>query len=415
MSEKSEMSQDDKIRLGIAAGRAFSPGSPIREKDVFAGRMQQIRQVIDAINQDGRSVLIYGERGAGKTSLANVIDEFYLSIAQARIYAPHIACETEDSFHSIWIRVLKEHDRARPTLGLSETCEGEIDNIINESNGSLSPHCIKSIADIITQTHLMIPIIDEFDRVRDPYAVSQFTDTIKYLSDHTRNTTLILVGVGDTVDDLVNEHASVERALEQVLMPRMTESEASEILRHGSDATGVNYSAEALSLIASIAKGLPHYVQLLGLKSMQAAIDAGLWVVDESHVDHAVKQAVVASERSLLKAHHDATTSPRTDNLFKEVLLACALAKTDDLGYFAAVDVRDPLSRIMGEPYEIARYTQHLAAFASEERGNVLQRIGSSRRYRFRFRNPLFQPFVVLQGMRDGRISREDVRGLFAI
>ena len=70
------MTAEDKARVGLLAGRAFSPSAPVRERDVFAGRREQIHQVVDAINQDGQSVLIYGERGVGKTSLANVIDDF---------------------------------------------------------------------------------------------------------------------------------------------------------------------------------------------------------------------------------------------------------------------------------------------------------------------------------------------------
>jgi replication-associated recombination protein RarA len=108
------MSREDQTRVGIIAGTAFSPGAPVRDKDVFAGRTQQIRRVIDAISQHGKSVLIYGERGVGKTSLANVVDEFFLSVANARIFAPHIACDTEDSFHKIWHKVIAEKNENRP-------------------------------------------------------------------------------------------------------------------------------------------------------------------------------------------------------------------------------------------------------------------------------------------------------------
>lgn len=41
--------------LSIEAGRVFSPSAPIDERDLFAGRKTEIRQVIDAINQKGPS------------------------------------------------------------------------------------------------------------------------------------------------------------------------------------------------------------------------------------------------------------------------------------------------------------------------------------------------------------------------
>ena len=64
----------------------------------------------------------------------------------------------------------------------------------------------------------------------------------------------------------------------------------------------------------------------------------------------------------------------------------------------------------MGRPYEIAGYTQHLTSFADDVRGAVLQRIGQPRRYRFRFRNPLIQPFVVMKGLSQGLIGAEDLK-----
>jgi len=400
------------VQTGLVAGLAFTPGSPVKSKDVFAGRMPQIRQVIDAINQSGRSVLIYGERGVGKTSLANVIDDFYLSIANPRIFAPHVSCDPEDTFHTIWMKLIREGMRARPSPQFSDATVEEIESIIGET-AELTPHSVKCIAEAIARTHLMIPIVDEFDRVQDPYAKAAFTDTVKYLSDHVDGTTLVLVGVGDTVDDLVAEHASVERALEQVLMPRMSKRESLQILEHGTQVTGVQFSEEAADLLLAVSQGLPHYTHLLGLHATRTAVDACSWVVQETHVEQALELAIVGSQQSLLRAYHSATTSPRPDNLFKQVLLACAMAKTDQLGYFAAADLRDPLSRIMRRPYDIPSYTQHLNQFCSPDRGNVLQRTGNRRRYRFRFRNPLLQPFVVMQGMQDSFIDKSDVRGSF--
>jgi hypothetical protein len=37
----------------------------------------------------------------------------------------------------------------------------------------------------------------------------------------------------------------------------------------------------------------------------------------------------------------------------------------------------------------------------------VLQKRGPKRRFRFRFRNPLLQPFVIMHGLHDGYIDLE--------
>ena len=82
---KDSMSKDEWEALDFTASRVFSPAAPIREKDVFAGRRDEIRAAIDAINQAGQHAAIYGERGVGKTSLANVIHEFIVSTGQTKV------------------------------------------------------------------------------------------------------------------------------------------------------------------------------------------------------------------------------------------------------------------------------------------------------------------------------------------
>lgn len=75
------------------------------------------------------------------------------------------------------------------------------------------------------------------------------------------------------------------------------------------------------------------------------------------------------------------------------------------MGYFSAVDVRQQLTEIMGKRYEIPAFSQHLNAFCESTRGPVLQRVGTTRRYRFRFVNPLMQPFVIMDGLKKGLIK----------
>lgn len=49
----------------------FSPGAPIRERELFSGRLDQISQLLDAVRQNGKHAVIFGDPGVGKTSLAN--------------------------------------------------------------------------------------------------------------------------------------------------------------------------------------------------------------------------------------------------------------------------------------------------------------------------------------------------------
>ena len=64
---------------------------------------------------------------------------------------------------------------------------------------------------------------------------------------------------------------------------------------------------------------------------------------------------------------------------------------------------------IMDKPCEIPMFGRHLNAFCSDERGHVLQQIGEPRSYRYRFTNPLLQPFIILRGIQDGLIEDDEL------
>ena len=121
----------------------------------------------------------------------------------------------------------------------------------------------------------------------------------------------------------------------------------------------------------------------------------------------AISVAVSKADYTIVSAYHSATNSPR-ENLFPQVLLACALARKDELGFFSAADVRDPMSSIMEKTYDIPAFSRHLNDFCEEKRGPVLQKMGVKKRFRYRFINPMVEPYVTMKGLATGLIT-EDV------
>ena len=161
---------------------------------------------------------------------------------------------------------------------------------------------------------------------------------------------------------------------------------------------------DAKKKIALLSQGLPHYTHLLSLYAFQRAASTDRSHVEIGDVRTAIDTALAKTQQSIISTYHRATNSPR-ENLYSQVLLSCALAQPDSLGYFSAVDVRKPLTILMNKPYEIPAFSQHLNAFCEFSRGPVLQRTGTARRFRFRFENPLMQPYVVMDGIRKGLIN----------
>ncbi len=393
----------DKERLALEVSEVFTPAAPINEKDLFAGRRDQLRRVIDAVNQRGQHAIIFGERGVGKTSLANVLAGFVRQV----VLAPRVNCDAADDYPSVWQKVFSEIELTEKTQGTgfvpTETARSA--PLLATLPAVITPEVVRQTLALLGRGAPLIVIIDEFDRLEDSSVRRLFADTIKTLSDHAIPVTLVLVGVADTVDALIQEHHSVERALVQIQMPRMSRTELEELVHKGLERLNMKIEPEALKRMTALSQGLPHYTHLLGLHATREAIDGATETVTLGHITAAIGKALTQAQQTIRSAHHKATMSQRKDNLYAKVLLACALADTDDLAYFAASDVRDPLSRIMKKRYEIPSFARHLYHFCDASRGAVLQRTGVKHRYRFRFVNPLLQPFVIMQGINDELID----------
>ena len=63
----------------------------------------------------------------------------------------------------------------------------------------------------------------------------------------------------------------------------------------------------------------------------------------------------------------------------------------------------------MARELQIPSYARHLHGLSEEDRGAVLQRIGKPHQYRFRFQNPLMQPYVLMRGLQSDLLDLEEV------
>jgi Cdc6-like AAA superfamily ATPase len=396
---------DDSLTRSLLVSRIFTPTAPVDERSLFAGRRDQLKKVIDAVNQKGQHAVIYGERGVGKTSLANVLAAFLPAVGARNVITPRVNCDSSDTFQSVFDKAFREVGLIRQTQGMGFGASKQNAPMAATEllGGDFSPDNVRRALGTLSKWFVPVIVFDEFDRLKDDVKHS-VADTIKSLSDHAVDATIVVVGVADTVVDLIKEHASVERAMVQVHMPRMSDTEVSEVIQTGAGRLELSVTQQALKAICLLAQGLPHYAHLIGLYSARTIVESGGSEIDIDAVTSAIDEAVNNSQHSIQHMYHVATMSPRKDNLFSDVLLACALAHTDQLGYFAAQDVRDPMREITGKSYDIPSFSQHLNEFTEEKRGPILKKIGTARRYRFRFLNPLMQPFIVMQGCKDGKI-----------
>lgn len=393
----------DRIRMLSAA---FSPSAPIDQSTLFSGRIGQLTDVWNAINQKGQHAILFGERGVGKTSLARVLSRGFVMDGRP-LPSAAINCDPTMTFSSVWKKLLREIPITMEKQGVGFTGQPQFEqnSLAQYLPDEVSPDDVRHL---LSRMGKMLLIIDELDRIEDKSVTALLADTIKTLSDHAVEATLVLVGVADSVDTLIEEHQSVERALVQIRMPRMSRNELFQIIDKGLSQANMTSDTDARLKIAVLSQGLPHYTHLLAQNAGQRAATTGRTVVKIEDVRTAIDSALAKAQQSTINAYHKATNSPR-ENLYPQVLLACAMAPQDNLGYFAAVDVRQPLCKIMDRTYDIPAFSQHLNKFCEQERGPVLQRTGTARRYRFRFVNPLLQPYVLMDGIKKGLIAETEI------
>jgi Cdc6-like AAA superfamily ATPase len=369
----------------------FTPGSPIETLDLFSGRFEQMSDILNAYKTRGQHVALYGERGVGKTSIANILaDALAARPGATRPTSVRVGCSSSDLYHEIWMSIFKK-------IGIEH-------NLADV----LQPEQVRE--QISSLEHPTLIVIDEFDRIRDQETKSLFADTIKLLSDEPTKATILMVGVADAIDGLIADHKSIGRALRQVQMPRMTTHELEGIITTGAKAIELEVSQDQLHQIASLSEGLPYYTHALGLYAAQRAIENDRDRLADSDVEEAKSISVRKAQRTLITSYNTATRSAHQDVLFDKVLLACALAEKDELGMFAARDVAGPLSMVMETTYDIPAFARHLKQFSGPERGNILQRHGEQRRFFYRFDDPMMQPYVILKGLADGVIDNTRLR-----
>lgn len=331
---------------------------------------------------------LYGERGVGKTSLANVLADLFDAPDLPSYRTVLVNCTTEDDFDSLWRNALRD-------LGIPI-----------ENDATLSPEDIRyAIADLNPPALL---VIDELDRLTNDEALTALADTIKTFSDHAVSSTIVLVGVARSIGDLIGEHQSIVRALVQIEMPRMDQTELAQVIETRCKWLDLGVHPEAAGKITSLSEGLPHYTHLLSFHAAQRVVKDDRETITLGDVDASIR---VATEKHTMKSDYLlATRSTQAGTLYRDVLLACALAEKNQLGYFTAGAIRGPLEVVAGRRIDIPQFARHLKLFLQPERGAILQREGDPRRYFYRFTDPMMQPYIVLDALSAELITDEQLR-----
>lgn len=270
--------------------QAFTPSQPIASLRTFAGRKALIASVIRTIENRRMHVVLYGNRGMGKTSLLQIIallarDAQYL----VRYSSCSAASEFDSTFRTICADIPLLYDKGfDPTS--DQVAQGKnLGDLLGAER--LTPARLSEVFARVTGTRILL-ILDEFDRATSAEFRLSVAELIKNLSDLATRVQLLIGGVASNLNELIEHIPSVRRNVLGVPVGEMTIEELGEIIANGETISGMTFSPDAKARIVELALGSPYLTSLIAGSAGEAALDDRTTLVSGEHVRSAASRLV---------------------------------------------------------------------------------------------------------------------------
>lgn len=364
-------------RRKLALRDVLGASQPVIGRESFAGRHDALSQLIASIEQQRVHVVIYGERGIGKTSLAHVFAE---TAREARYLVLYGSCGTEARFDTMFRSFAARVPRLYHKSVLPNSPEAEAgDNFDIMLEEHFGPRELADLFAEVTGTRVII-ILDEYDRVLDAAFRRDVAELIKNLSDRAARVQLVLTGVAQNLDELIGYAPSIRRNIVGLPMRPLTVGEVRDVIAIGEEAAEIRYSDEAVSMITSMAGGSPYLVRLIAHQAGLAALTERKSVVDERHGKVAVER-VLTDWNASLPRRVQASLGRDEARAQWPLLIAAARAGSSADGYFGIDDVFTELNGAQSP----AMIERELKRFAHPHDLLELHEFEGELRFRFRY------------------------------
>jgi len=266
---------------------AFTPSQPVTDERMFAGRVEVIQALIRAIEEQRLHVVLYGDRGIGKTSLLHVLAGL---AGEARYLVHYESCGEETDFDTLIRSVAARIPQLYHQSYAAGETEGERTLADLLPQGPVTPRVAGELFARLTATRLLL-VIDEFDRSTPGLFRRQVAELVKTLSDRSIPVQLVIAGVAANLTELVEAIPSIRRNILGLQVPLMAADEMAALIEHGQRLSGLFYQPAAVERIAAVAAGSPYLASLIGQHAGLAAIDRDTLSVEPADVAVAVGRA----------------------------------------------------------------------------------------------------------------------------
>lgn len=317
----------------MKASSIFRPGKPIDNPHYLVGRTSQLKRIRELLAAGGRTVVITGTRGIGKTSLARVA---------ATGFGVHVdtQCNGATTFHDWALDLLTK-------LGVpTSIVEKSLEENLNASFGATllasislggskkTAHKEQGIAQRTLTPERLLNIahqakldatatVDEFDRIprTKEGEIGLFGDLIKVLGDSSEmhKLRLVFIGVSSGASVLFNGHPSIKRNVTPIHLNRLTQQAIRSFFKAVYEESDILFEADVVERFAKDFMGFPHFVHAVGDLCVQDRVrDSSINMQDYYRaLDCAVDEMVgIDSSLDLVKGKK----SPETDAILVEIL-----------------------------------------------------------------------------------------------
>ena len=326
----------------LLANEAFTPTQPRTGRGGLIGRQNEIDTILQSLLEDKAHVVLYSERGRGKTSLSNVVVE---RLKRKGLIVVRYQCEastTFDSFMRGLVRRLPESLLVSPQR--TEKLEG------CEAALPASPLRPDDVLTLLPRLRLnaLVCVVDELDRIVDPETRTMLADTIKQLSDRSIPLLFLLIGVSDNLEQLLGQHPSIQRALVALPLPLLSDEEISDIVEKGAREAGLTFPGELVSSIVALSRGMPYLAHVLGLRIAQAAARRNSRVVKPVDFVSPLERLVRQAPSDVLR-HYDELTANGRDEAAAWALRVVATCPQDDYGSIRVIETPGEKALVGGQ------------------------------------------------------------------
>lgn len=291
----------------------FTPNQPINPQ-YFAGRLQEVERVNAALNQTrhGKTqhVLLTGERGIGKTSLA-----FYERFVAEQ---PNEILKTDFHFAAAYYTVERGQS-------LADVCRGLVSKLLASVDLGIAQLCLEKLKRLTLHFSIHVPgvgeinvaparaedvrtrlyadfekaieeawdelksthngillIIDELHNLNSFDGVGSFFKVVSeaWAADGYRQAMFTVIGLPQISTNISEDDRSAPRVFSYVELTRMTEEESLVILRKCLSDTGKRIEDDAARLIAFRSGGFPYFLHQLGYDAFEVDSDGVINTLD---------------------------------------------------------------------------------------------------------------------------------------